>query len=416
MLSCACSVKALELFVKDFAGLRLRQQRPHVQFRQERLRRFGTRSPFRQLESAFGATSAGRTGDGFVPFEDAREDRGQGLLGKGEQEKEIDDDWHAEVEIAAPGVREVDEASATQLVGLGDGAFPSSEHDVDDVEPAGDDASLRDLHPPVSLATTRDTQITAAPGALDTVPKSKTARPRLARKHRRQKAGTYKPGAQEQNEEPTDDGRLQNVLEKIEALPGPNAAKKKPWEERSIRSDKDKKAGAKGNADSKFNRADSTRPQKKLKPENWQVQKAALEEKFGESGWQPRKRLSPDTLEGIRALHSSDPASYNTATLSEHFKITPEAIRRILKAKWRPSQDEIEDRRQRWEKRGVRKWEDMASQGVRPPAKWRAMGIKGNAESGMREGKREKSKDDQYVQWEDEGYERPGHSFAERIL
>ncbi|KAK3704192.1 Required for respiratory growth protein 9 mitochondrial [Vermiconidia calcicola] len=412
MLSCACSVRALELFLKDFAGLRLRQQRPHIQFRQERQRRFGTRSSLRQLESA-----SVRTGDGFVPFEDAREDRGHGVLRKGEQEKEIDDDWHAEIEISAPVAREADAASTTQLAGSGDGALTSPEHDIDDVEPAVDDVSLRNLHPPVSLATTSDEEVTAAPGASDTGPKSKTARPRLARKHRRQKAGTYKPGAQEQHEEPTDDGRVQNVLEKIEALPGPNAAKKKPWEEKSAKSDKDKKDRSKVNADSQFNRQDALRPQnKKVKPENWQVQKAALEEKFGESGWQPRKRLSPDTLEGIRALHSSDPASYNTATLSEHFKITPEAIRRILKAKWRPSQDEIEDRRQRWEKRGVRKWEDMASQGVRPPAKWRAMGIKGNAESGMREGKREKSKDDQYVQWEDEGYERPGHSFAERIL
>lgn len=109
--------------------------------------------------------------------------------------------------------------------------------------------------------------------------------------------------------------------------------------------------------------------------EPWGIQKAALERKFGEKGWNPRKRLSPDTLSGIRALHASNPTVYNVEMLREHFKITPEAIRRILKSKWRPSSEEIEDRMQRWEKRGVRKWSEMAEQGQKPPKKWRALGV-----------------------------------------
>lgn len=109
--------------------------------------------------------------------------------------------------------------------------------------------------------------------------------------------------------------------------------------------------------------------------ELWGIQKSALERKFGEKGWQPRKRLSPDTLSGIRALHASNPTIYNVDMLRDHFKITPEAIRRILKSKWKPSSEEIEDRMQRWERRGVRKWSEMAEQGQKPPKKWRELGV-----------------------------------------
>ncbi|KAF1826325.1 uncharacterized protein K489DRAFT_298638, partial [Dissoconium aciculare CBS 342.82] len=109
--------------------------------------------------------------------------------------------------------------------------------------------------------------------------------------------------------------------------------------------------------------------------EPWQVQKAALQEKFGQVNWEPRKRLSPDSLNGIRTLHASDPGTYTTAVLANHFQVSPEAIRRILKSKWRPNEDEARDRLERWERRGARKWADMAAVGLRPPRRWRAMGI-----------------------------------------
>lgn len=115
--------------------------------------------------------------------------------------------------------------------------------------------------------------------------------------------------------------------------------------------------------------------QSRPKKEPWQIQKAALQRKFGETGWQPRKRLSPDALEGLRALHASDPTTYSTGTLAEHFSITSEAVRRILKSKWKPSPEEIEARMKRWEKRGLKKWGEMAAQGVKPPKKWRDMGV-----------------------------------------
>ncbi|KAL8820853.1 MAG: hypothetical protein Q9223_001009 [Gallowayella weberi] len=119
-------------------------------------------------------------------------------------------------------------------------------------------------------------------------------------------------------------------------------------------------------------------PSKNLSPrrsgnqrETWQIQKAALVSKFGSTGWTPRKRLSPDALEGIRALHAQFPEKYTTPVLASQFEVSPDAIRRILKSKWRPSDEEVTSRRQRWDKRGERIWGQMVQLGVKPPKKWR---------------------------------------------
>lgn len=109
--------------------------------------------------------------------------------------------------------------------------------------------------------------------------------------------------------------------------------------------------------------------------EPWQLQKSALSEKFGHTGWLPRKRLSPDTLEGIRALHAQYPDKYTTPVLADQFEVSSEAIRRILKSKWRPNDEEEEERRDRWNKRGESIWSQMAELGVKPPKKWRQKGI-----------------------------------------
>ena len=115
--------------------------------------------------------------------------------------------------------------------------------------------------------------------------------------------------------------------------------------------------------------------------ERWQTQKSALLEKFGNSGWSPRKRLSPDSLEGIRALHAQYPKKYTTPVLADHFKVSAEAIRRILKSKWRPTDSEEDERRERWFKRGMKIWGQMDELGIKPPRKWRNQGI-GLAEGG----------------------------------
>ena len=115
-------------------------------------------------------------------------------------------------------------------------------------------------------------------------------------------------------------------------------------------------------------RKPSTTYQKKKKPEGWQIQKEALKQKF-EGGWNPPKKLSPDALDGIRHLHAMAPDRFTTPVLAEEFKISPEAIRRILKSKWRASEAQMDDRRKRWEKRHDKIWSQMAELGLRPKVK-----------------------------------------------
>lgn len=111
-----------------------------------------------------------------------------------------------------------------------------------------------------------------------------------------------------------------------------------------------------------------------IKKEPWQIQKEILKEKFPE-GWKPRKRLSPDALEGIRALHAQFPEDYTTEVLANKFMVSPEAIRRILRTKWTPTPEEEMDRQQRWFNRGKNIWSQMAALGKKPPRKWRREGI-----------------------------------------
>ncbi|TKA49815.1 hypothetical protein B0A49_11806 [Cryomyces minteri] len=120
---------------------------------------------------------------------------------------------------------------------------------------------------------------------------------------------------------------------------------------------------------------DAQIPYKRVPKEPWQVQKAALAEKFGEAQWAPRKRLSPDALEGIRALHAQYHDKFTTPILAEQFKVSLETIRRILRSKWKPNAEEEKDRLRRWDKRGERIWTNLVELGPKLPKKWRDMGI-----------------------------------------
>ncbi|KAJ9141924.1 hypothetical protein NKR23_g7618 [Pleurostoma richardsiae] len=115
---------------------------------------------------------------------------------------------------------------------------------------------------------------------------------------------------------------------------------------------------------------DAPRPKK----EPWQIQKDILKKKFPE-GWRPRKRLSPDALEGIRALNAQFPDEYTTEALAEKFEVSPEAMRRILKSKWQPNSEEEEERQERWFNRGKQVWSRWAELGKKPPRRWRQEGI-----------------------------------------
>ncbi|KAK3293489.1 required for respiratory growth protein 9, mitochondrial [Chaetomium fimeti] len=108
--------------------------------------------------------------------------------------------------------------------------------------------------------------------------------------------------------------------------------------------------------------------------ETWMVQKSALEKKFPE-GWNPRKKLSPDALGGIRMLHKQFPDEYTTEVLAQKFEVSPEAIRRILRSNWTADPEKEAERQERWFNRGKKVWTQWAALGKKPPRKWRAEGI-----------------------------------------
>ncbi|KAJ5753414.1 uncharacterized protein N7511_007567 [Penicillium nucicola] len=152
-----------------------------------------------------------------------------------------------------------------------------------------------------------------------------------------------------------------------------NEVKRSDRERKAFRTEARKEARQEGRTDpgkdSHWNKDSKlTSNGKKHKKENWQIQKAALEKKFPQ-GWNPPKKLSPDALDGIRHLHAKAPEQFTTPVLAKEFEVSPEAIRRILKSRWQPSEDEQESRRQRWEKRHDRIWSRMAELGLRPETK-----------------------------------------------
>ncbi|EKD12800.1 uncharacterized protein L3040_006954 [Drepanopeziza brunnea f. sp. 'multigermtubi'] len=108
--------------------------------------------------------------------------------------------------------------------------------------------------------------------------------------------------------------------------------------------------------------------------ERWMIEKQAIKEKYPE-GYMPMKRLSPDAIAGIRALNAQQPDYYTVQMLSKEFEVTPEAIIRILRTKWRPNPDEETDRQRRWHNRGKAVWQRLADMGAKPPRQWRELGI-----------------------------------------
>lgn len=107
----------------------------------------------------------------------------------------------------------------------------------------------------------------------------------------------------------------------------------------------------------------------------WRVHKEAIKRKLDGAAWSPSKKISPEAMEGVRALNASYPDQFTTPVLAQHFQISPDAVRRILKSKWRASGELEEERMERWERRGERIWKALVEKGVHAPKKWREKGI-----------------------------------------
>lgn len=83
----------------------------------------------------------------------------------------------------------------------------------------------------------------------------------------------------------------------------------------------------------------------------WKRQMFSLREKFQGEPWRPKKRLSRTAMEGIRKLKAYDP-NIKSGDIAKEFKVSPEAVRRILRSKWMPNEQEEENIQKRWVRRG----------------------------------------------------------------
>ncbi|KAJ7064915.1 hypothetical protein C8F01DRAFT_1128734 [Mycena amicta] len=71
-------------------------------------------------------------------------------------------------------------------------------------------------------------------------------------------------------------------------------------------------------------------------PAVWQVHRDSLKAAFPD-GWNPPRKLSREAMDGLRQLHRINPETFSTPVLADRFRISPEAVRRILKSRWAPS-------------------------------------------------------------------------------
>ncbi|KAL0959942.1 hypothetical protein HGRIS_011606 [Hohenbuehelia grisea] len=93
------------------------------------------------------------------------------------------------------------------------------------------------------------------------------------------------------------------------------------------------------------------KPSKVPTPPEYAAHRVTLKKAFP-NGWEPPRRISREAMHGLRSLHQADPATFSTNLLAEKFKISPEAVRRILKSRWEPPRERAAKmaRRERAEK------------------------------------------------------------------
>jgi methylphosphotriester-DNA--protein-cysteine methyltransferase len=84
-------------------------------------------------------------------------------------------------------------------------------------------------------------------------------------------------------------------------------------------------------------------PVKPPKAKSWAEHRANLRAKYP-GNWSPSKKVSREAMDAIRKLHKADPDKYPTWILAQRFTISPVAVRRILKSKWRMPEDKVEEK------------------------------------------------------------------------
>lgn len=75
------------------------------------------------------------------------------------------------------------------------------------------------------------------------------------------------------------------------------------------------------------------KPPKDPTPEPYRIHRKVMQENFPQ-GWNPPRKVSREAMDGLRQLYHLDKTKFTTPVLAERFKISPEAVRRILKSNW----------------------------------------------------------------------------------
>lgn len=86
----------------------------------------------------------------------------------------------------------------------------------------------------------------------------------------------------------------------------------------------------------------------------WTKREESLRKRYG--AWNPTRKLSRQQISDIRELKGQWP-QMKTKQLADHFHINPESIRRILKSRWEPSEDELASINERTERRKLQSQE-----------------------------------------------------------
>ena len=86
--------------------------------------------------------------------------------------------------------------------------------------------------------------------------------------------------------------------------------------------------------------------QLKLKAmEPWRSRQRSLRQRLSSAGgerWDPAHKVSREAMDAMRALNLASPDTHHAGMLAREFKLSVEAVRRILRSKYRPSAKRLE--------------------------------------------------------------------------
>lgn len=92
---------------------------------------------------------------------------------------------------------------------------------------------------------------------------------------------------------------------------------------------------------------------RKMELPEWKRHRYALWEKQNGEYWNPGKKVSRDQMDSIRLLKKSLP-HLTASDLAKEYHISPEAVSKILKSKWKPNEQEEQRIQDRWLSRRAR--------------------------------------------------------------